>query len=177
MENWKDIVGYEGLYRVSSLGRVMTLNYRHTGVERILKQQTDKGGYKCVTLTYGGRKSYKVHRLVAEAFIPNPENKPQVNHINEDKSDNRVENLNWMTNRENSNWGTKSVRLGQSLTNNPKRSSSVSQYTLTGAFVSDYPSIHEASRQTGIRVGNIHMTCTGNRRSAGGYIWKFTSKL
>ena len=98
----KDILGYEGLYQIDGL-RIISLNYNHTGKERELKQCKDGGGYLQVVLyKEGKRKQYKVHRLIAEAYIPNPENKPELNHKNGNKTDNRIENLEWVTSSENS---------------------------------------------------------------------------
>ena len=103
-EIWKPIKEFEGYYEVSNIGRVRSLNYKRTGKEKILKNIEDYKGYLEVGLTKNGkRKQFKVHRLVAEAFIPNPENKPCIDHINTVKSDNRVENLRWVTYKENSN--------------------------------------------------------------------------
>ena len=103
-EIWKPIKDFEGYYEVSNIGRVRSLNYKRTGKEKILKNIEDYKGYLEVGLTKNGkRKQFKVHRLVAEAFIPNPENKPCIDHINTVKSDNRVENLRWVTYKENSN--------------------------------------------------------------------------
>ena len=99
-EIWVDIKGYEGLYQVSNKGRVKSLNYNKTGEERVLINQPDKTGYLHVVIK---GKIINVHRLVAEAFIPNPENKPCVDHINTIRGDNRVENLRWATTKENMN--------------------------------------------------------------------------
>jgi hypothetical protein len=101
-EIWKDIKGYEGLYRVSNLGRVMSLKFRQTNRDKILTTRLSNSGYKCTGLT----KEYKtrelfVHRLIAMAFIPNAENKEQVNHINGIKIDNRIENLEWLSRPDN----------------------------------------------------------------------------
>ena len=99
MEVWKEIKGYEGLYEVSSEGRV-----RSTGKKKgIMRPGTSKGYLKVGLTKDGSRKMYRVHRLVAFAFIPNPDNKPEIDHINGDRKDNRVENLRWMTHKENNN--------------------------------------------------------------------------
>ena len=104
MENWKDIEGYEGLYQVSNIGRVKRLVGFKCNVERFLTGQKDKDGYILLCLSKDGSiKRYRVHRLVAEAFVPNPDNKPEIDHINTDRSDNRAENLRWATRKENAN--------------------------------------------------------------------------
>lgn len=97
IEEWRDIEGFEG-YQVSNYGQVKSLNYRCTGKEQILKQTTNKGGYKVIFLK---KKHCSVHRLVAQAFIPNPDGKSDVNHISGDKTDNTVFNLEWNTRQEN----------------------------------------------------------------------------
>lgn len=104
VEIWKDIECFEGLYQVSTHGRVKSLKF---GKERILKPLKNSKGYVMVDLHFNNKhKRIMIHRLVAQAFIPNQDNKPQVNHIDEDKTNNNVNNLNWMTNKENINWGT-----------------------------------------------------------------------
>ena len=103
-EVWKDIIGYEDKYQVSNLGNVKSLNYRSTGNARLMRLIPDKDGYLQVSLCKDGKmKHYKVHRLVAKAFIDNPDNKPCIDHISTDRADNRVENLRWSTCKENSN--------------------------------------------------------------------------
>ena len=116
-EEWRDIKGYEGKYQVSNLGRVKSLkdskeNYR----EKILSNSTDTRGYSNVNLYKNGkRKLFKVHRLVAEAFIDNSNSYPLVNHKDENKQNNRVENLEWCTHEYNINYGTRSQRTSESM--------------------------------------------------------------
>lgn len=157
-EKWLPVVGYEGLYEVSSLGRVRSLP-RNTTKGKILAQQITKFGYLKVALVKNNvPKFFQVHRLVAISFIPNPNNLPQVNHINENKLDNRVENLEWCTAKYNMNYS------------NAKR---VAQNTLDEKLVAIYPSLIEASNQTGFWYGNISRCCLGKRKTAYGYIWKY----
>lgn len=106
---FKDIKGYEGRYAITSCGKVWS--YRSN---KFLKPQKDKDGYLVVDLVVNyQRKNYKIHRLVAEAYIPNPENKPQVNHRDENKENNCINNLDWMTGKENCNYGTRNQRLSE----------------------------------------------------------------
>lgn len=109
---WKDIPNYEGMYQVSNLGEVKSLNYNHTKCAKLLKISIDNYGYGTVTID---GKRVKVHRLVAQTFIPNPYNLPQVNHKNENKTDNRVSNLEWCDAKYNCNYGTRNLRMGNSL--------------------------------------------------------------
>lgn len=111
---WKDIEGFEGLYQVSNTGRVRSLNYLHTGKTKVMKQNTDKDGYRNITLKNNNKcKTYFIHRLVALAFIPNPLNLPQVNHIDENKTNNAVWNLEWCTQEYNINYGTRNKRISE----------------------------------------------------------------
>ena len=111
-EIWKDIQGYEGKYQVSNLGRVKSLNYHRSGKERILKYLINTRGYLTTMLYKNGiGKNVRINRLVAQAFIENPENLPEVNHIDEDKTNNRVGNLEWCSHEYNTNFGTRNERI------------------------------------------------------------------
>lgn len=123
MEIWKDIKGYEGKYQVSNMGNVKSLNYRRTGKEKILKLHKNNSGYFMVGLYKDDKyKSFLVHRLVAQAFISNLENKEQIDHINTIKTDNRVENLRWATQKENMNNPlTKEKKIGKTFSEEHKR--------------------------------------------------------
>ena len=171
-EEWRDVVGYEGLYQVSSMGRVKSLERKdclgRTVKERILKSRTNRYGYMEVNLCADGkRKMLKVHRLVCQAFHDNPDNKPEVNHVNEDKTDNRACNLEWSTRRENNNHGTRNVRACKAL------SKPVGQYTSDGELVKIWPSVIEVQRQTGFSQGHICKAANGKCKQAYGFIWKY----
>ena len=171
-EVWRDIEGYEGLYQVSNQGRVKSLERKdrlgRTVKERILKPGVVGSGYLMISLCTGGKqKMFSVHRLVCQAFHENPDNKPQVNHINEDKTDNRACNLEWSTAKENMNHGTHNERVAKA------RSKPVGQYTRYGDLVKVWPSTQEAERQAGFNHGNISEVANGNRKTACGFIWKY----
>ena len=115
-EEWRDIKGFEGKYMVSNLGRFKSLNYRRTGKEKILEGYPDKDGYLYVQLWKDGKvKNCRINRLVAQAFLENPQNLPEVNHKDEDKTNNRVENLEWCTTQYNIKYGTGIKRRAEKL--------------------------------------------------------------
>ena len=168
MEIWRDIEGYEGLYQISNKGRVKSLKW---GKERILRPGLNMSGYLVVTLCKNGvTLSKRIHRLVAEAFIPNSQNKPQVNHKDENKKNNRVENLEWMTSKENNNYGTRNERVGDS------QSKPIFQYSKSGDFIREWKSAHEVERVLGIDQGNIAHCCKGRYKFAYGFIWRYKEK-
>lgn len=175
-ESWKPIAGFEGLYEVSSLGRVKALNYRQTGREQILKPQKNKYGYLKICLYKDRHQKFAyIHRLVSMAFLPNPKNLPQINHINENKEDNRVENLEWCTTSYNINFGSRNERVAKAKTNG-KLSKKVYQYDLNDNFIKEWPSAKEIYRQTGYNNGSISNCCKGKRKTVYGYKWSYVKK-
>lgn len=195
-EEWRDINGYEGMYQVSNYGRVRSLA-RKTGNQygkntRILKQKKQKLGYMSVGLYKDGKqKYYLIHRLVAQAFIPNPNNYPQVNHKDENKENNFVwvnedgtvnlekSNLEWCSAQYNSNYGSHIKTYDRAINkpNRPDTSKPVLQYSLDGKPLNEYPSIMEAQRQTGIKNTHIGRCCRNEYgcKTAGGFKWRYAS--
>lgn len=162
-EIWKNI---NSKYQVSNLGRVRSLQY---GKVKQLSLCKNSDGYLVVSLwDKMKRKQYLVHRLVAEAFIPNPNNYPQINHINEDKTDNSVTNLEWCDCKYNVNYGTHNQRM---FDNMPKHC--VVKYDLEGNYIAEYQSIKMAARENNISSSNIGQCCNGKRKTAGKCIWKY----
>ena len=171
MEIWKDIPGYEGLYRVSNMGQVLGLRRN-----RVLKPQVRQHGYLSVWLYKDGfkPKQVSVHRLVASAFCPKPYGYDEVNHINEDKTDNRAANLEWCDHKMNAHYGTAIERRVEKQVNG-KCSKQVRQLTLTGDFVAEFPSLAEAQRQLGFAAGNILRCIQGKYSHAYGYLWQYAT--
>lgn len=160
-EIWKDIQGYEGEYQISNMGRVYSIK---SG--RIMKLVDDGRGYKQVNLCKDG-KSYnkKIHRLVAQAFIPNTNNLLQVNHLDENKENNRVDNLEWVTAEQNINYGTRSERMAES------RKKTYLIYK-DGVFISSALGRKEISKITGINIGTIDAAICHNRTTRSGYSFR-----
>ena len=183
-EEWRPIKDYEGLYEVSNMGRVRSLNYKNTKEERILKLTKDKRGYLRVPLTKDKkRKIYRVHRLVALTFIPNIENKPCIDHINTIKTDNRVENLRWTTLKENNN--NELSRKHNSESNKDRKLSEEHKYKIGKAngrrvycveLDMIFDSLAEAERVIKVKHGNISTVCNGKRKTAGGYHWRYVEE-
>lgn len=188
-EIWKPIKGFESLYEVSNLGRVKSLERKvrttNNGTdclkyikERILKPKINRGGYKVVLLYNGGKRKYiTIHRLVAMAFISNPNNYPQINHKDENKENNTVENLEWCDSKYNINYGTRIERISKARKGikQPthlveKRYKKIHQYTLNGELVKVWDSVKEAQK-----VYNTHIAdcARGERKTSCGYIWKY----
>ena len=167
-EEWRDIQGYEGLYQVSNMGRVKSLNYRNTGKEGILKRYGDCHGYPIVGLYKDGKsKCYLVHRLVATAFCENPEGYTEVNHINEDKADCRAENLEWCSRSYNLSYNGRAKKVAE------KKSKPVIAIHKINGLSLEFPSAREAERQLGIAQNHICACCKGRLKSIGGFYWYY----
>ena len=140
-----------------------------------MKPQKNTGGYLQVVLRKDGQKKMLlVHRLVADAFIPNPNNLDTVNHKDEVKTNNTVGNLEWMSMKDNNNYGTHNKRVAEALINHPNESKRVQKFDKQGNILATFPSTHEAERVTGINHGNISKCCKGKYKSAGGYKWRYS---
>ena len=164
---WRDIRGFEGYYRISNDGLVFSVRKG-----KVLKTSRCNG-YEIITLYVNNRaKTFLVHRLVADAFIPNPNNYPCVNHKDEARTINHVENLEWCTYKYNNNYGTCRERNSKNHMNHKSLSKAV-LCLKDGVVVKEYPSAREAERQTKIKNQNISKCCYGQTYTAGGYEWKF----
>ncbi len=156
VEIWKPITGYEelnGLFEISNLGRIKSFTQNKKG--RIIKNRyINDNGYVLVILK--GNK-YRVHRLVAETFLPNPGNLPQVNHKDEDKTNNRIDNLEWCSAQYNMIYS---------------HGKPILQFDLDGNLIKKWESLMDVNREIGINVGNISSCCKGRYKSAGGFIWE-----
>ena len=160
MNLMKDVVGYEGLYAVTSCGKVYSYKSK-----KFLKPGVYKKGYLFVNLWKdGGYKSKQIHRLVAEAYIPNPDNLPQINHKDENKTNNCLQNLEWCTSKYNNNYGTRNERRSDKL------KKPIIQYDLDGNFIKEWHSATDVGKE--VRCG-IYQCINGNRKTAYNYIWKF----
>lgn len=168
-EEWLPISGYVGLYEVSNYGRVKSLgNGICNSKKKILLPSKNTCGYLRIMLYKNGKsKRFLVHRLVACSFLPNWCNEEQVNHIDEDKQNNHVENLEWCNVKYNNNYGTSNNRRSE------KMSKQILQYNLNGDFVAEFNSIKDVEKLFGFNNGNISSCCLNKRKSANGFIWKY----
>lgn len=163
-ENWKPVEGYEDRYLISRFGEVYSIKS-----DCILKPELRHGYYNVQLFDGHGYKHKMIHRLIAIAFIPNPNNYPFINHRDECPTNNSIDNLEWCTASYNVNYGTAIQRSVD------KKKTGVSQFSKDGTFIATYDSIMNAERGTGVYNPNIVKCCKGERKSAGGYIWKYTN--
>lgn len=167
LETWKDIAGFEGYYQISNFGNVRSVtravHHPKGGVRvcrsRPIKPALNGDGYYFVVLQKNHTaKPYRINRLVAEAFIGNPANLPCVNHIDKNRLNNHVDNLEWCTVEYNNRYSTNKA---------------VSQYDDSGKHICDWEAVSDVTRQLRINASNIIQCCRGKRKTAGGYIWKY----
>ena len=169
-EIWKDVVNYGGMYKVSNLGNVMSFNGKTEVPSKTghLLKQHNFNKYKSVTLSKKGeRKTYLVHRLVASAFVPNPNGYNEINHIDENPSNNNADNLEWCTREYNMAYGTARVRQGITY------GKPIEQSTIDNIPIATYCSAEIASKISGIDASSIGKCCNNKRKYAGGYSWKY----
>ena len=167
-EVWKDVVGYEGLYKVSNLGRIKSLHQYKGTDERCIQPIENGRGYLFVGLHKDRQQRHRyIHRIVAEAFIDNPDGLPQVNHKDENKANNSVDNLEWCTNEYNENYGTGNLRSAKA------RSKAVVQYDRDGNIIKVWDGMSEAAKALGKRNNHIHECCKGKIKTAHGYVWRY----
>ena len=165
-EIWKDIKDYEGYYQVSNLGNIRSLKFNKITPLKPYKNVARHGYLEVYLRLPGSKKTFKVHRLVAQAFIENPDNLPQVNHIDENKENNCVTNLEWCNNDYNIHYGTALKRMG--IAHRKK----VAQYSLSGKLIAIFDSQVIAAEQTNSRQGAISNCINGKAKTHNGYIWK-----
>ena len=172
IEVWKDIEGYDGFYEISNLGRCKTHKApgsgKYTSEGRLLKPVKCTNGYLEYQLNKNGiRKCHMAHRLVAQAFIPNPLNKKEVNHLDECITNNVVSNLEWVTSKENANYGTRNQRAVE------KNSIKVVQLSLEGEFIKIWDSFMDVERALGIDASSVIRVCKGRQKTSIGYKWMY----
>ena len=187
-EVWRNVKNYDGYYMVSNQGRVksLTINVKQYGYKvfylgvskgKILTPEKDKNGYESVLLYKDGVKQRQmVHCLVGDAFpeicgehLPGYE----ISHLDENPANNKATNLRWVSHTTNINWGSRTNKARQSLTNHIVFSKPVIQYTLAGEYVAEYESAHEAERANGYAKNTVSRCCNGKRKSVYGYVWKY----
>lgn len=175
MEEYRMITGYEGLYKISNFGNVVSLKSGrwHTGVI-LLKPCTDNQGYKLINLSKNGiGKSFRVHRLVSIAFIPNLERKPQVNHKDGNKTNNHVNNLEWCTRSENGLHSYRELgRIAGGTGKISKKRKPILCFDIAGNFIREYLCTDHVKRD-GFQQSGVSLCCLGKQKFHKGFIWKF----
>ncbi|MCI9245608.1 MAG: hypothetical protein HFJ30_00400 [Clostridia bacterium] len=174
-EIWKDIDGFKGRYQVSNTGRVMSLDYNKTGKKGIIQQIKNKDGYMIVKLYSDKCYTRTVHSLVAQTFIEKP--KLEVNHLDGNKGNNNIENLEWCTHAENERYSWKTLgkvgKGGNKGGNKKDKEKAVIQYDLNDNYIKRWKSASEAGRMLNIRSNKISACCREKRNKTGGYKWRF----
>ena len=177
-EIWKDIKGYEGIYQVSNMGRIKSLNRcdsnNHLLYGKLLKPEKTIYGYHQITLCKNGKtQKYKIHRLVCTHFLPNPENKPYIDHINCNRTDNRVENLRWVTHKENMNNPLTTQKIGNANSRTHKKP--IIQFSNNCDYIKLWKSATDIERELGISKVSVGACCKNkpHHLTAGGYKWGY----
>ena len=167
-EVWADIEGYENLYAISSKGRCWSYK-----TNKLLKEIINNDGYLRFSLFKDGKqKRYLAHRLVAKSFVDNPNEYPEINHINENVKDNCVENLEWCTHKQNINYGSRNKKVSLALKNNQNSAKRVQNIDT----LKIYDSLTKAKKETGIDLSQICLCCKNKAKTAGGYRWRYVEK-
>ena len=175
-EIWIDIEGYEGLYQVSNFGRVKSLGNDKSRREKILKTYIDGTRHLRVNLSKNGvEKQYYIHQLVAQHFMPNPDNKPELHHIDHNPENNRVDNLVWLTHEEHK---AEHPEVYEACGKAAKKTNSkhINQFTLDGLFLRALYSSHDIQRELGYYQQNIIQCCKGKLKTAYGFKWKYADE-
>lgn len=182
-EIWKDIEGYDGTFQVSNLGRVKTFNYQHRGIERVLKPKKHNKGYLQIQLQKGDKnKTFTIHRLVAKAFIPNPNNLELINHKDENKQNNCVDNLEWCDRSYNARYSM--LRHPERISHRHYKSGrkvecrlnfKIHQFDMDGNFIREWENSRTIFKETGMSDWAISEVCRGNRHKAYGFIWRYAN--
>lgn len=184
-EIWKNIKGFENIYQISNYGNIKNIK-KNILIKPFISKKTKY--YQIDLCKNGHKKRYSIHRLVAQAFISNPNNFPQVNHKDENKQNNRYDNLEWCTAKYNSNYGTCKQRIGikssqkkHTYETKQKISKALSkpiiQYSKNNTFIKEWGSAYEVQRKLRISKSNVNECCNNKRKSAGNYIWKFKKEV
>ena len=180
-EVWKDVPNYEGIYKASNFGRIKmvkrtltdSLGKKINKKEHILKPRTGNRYYMIALYKNGKREDLLLHRVIAQTFIPNPENKPFVNHKDENCFNNCSDNLMWCTQKENMNWGT----INERMSKNSKSKRKVNQYDMDGNFIKQWDCMTDFYKSKGLKLKTgIIECCKGRRQSHMGYKWKYADE-
>lgn len=167
-EIWKDIPGYEGLYQVSNMGRVLSLHYRKSNKARLLSPRKERHNYLNVFLCKNGHKEIKkIHQLVALAFLPNPNKYTEINHKDENPQNNRADNLEWCSRNYNMNYGNRASKFIEASGHK------ILQMDMSCNVIKEWPSVRTAAKHIGVANQNLFATLKGRQKTCGGYKWKY----